>query len=123
LIDIYLLAAPGERKPRRGGDPATFELTEADGSTRRFSTCGRFAMTLKALIEAGAEGVTSMTLAQSWAIRTSHYVYRLRRDHGLMIETIKEPHDGEFAGHHARYVLHDRVRVVDDGVSDQRAAA
>jgi hypothetical protein len=30
---------------------------------------------------------------------------------GFNIETIHEGHEGSFAGHHARYVLHDQVTV------------
>lgn len=104
----------------RGGGLTSFELTTPDGETRRFSTCGRFAMTLRALIAAGPAGVTSLSLAQSWAIRTSHYIYRLRRDHGLLIETQMEEHGGPYSGNHARYILRDRVRVLGE---DHSAAA
>jgi len=107
----------------RGGGFTTFELVEADGSTRTFGTCGRFAQMLRALIEAGESGVTSLTLSQSWAVRVSHYVFRLRRDHNLLIETQREEHGGPFEGHHGRYVLRSRVRVIEGTEIAARVAA
>ena len=97
----------------RGGGFTTFEILMPDGTRRLVGTSGRFAMMLRALVTAGEEGVTSLTLAQSWAVRTSHYVFRLRRDHGLLIETRMEPHGGPYSGNHARYILRDRVRILD----------
>jgi len=94
----------------RGSNLATFELTEVDGSTRIFGLAGRFRQTLEALIEAGSAGVTSYEVS-SWALRFSHYTWVFRHKHGLLIETVREPHTiGEISGHHARYILRDRVR-------------
>lgn len=101
---------------RRGAGFATFEIFEADGARRLIGTCGRFAQTLRALIAAGPAGITSMTVAQTWGLRLSHYIWRLRHDHRLSIETQREEHDGPFEGAHGRYVLLDRVRVLGDGV-------
>lgn len=62
---------------------------------------GRDAWTLERLLEAGATGCTPI---EQPAPRWSAYVHRLR-GMGLAIETIMEPHGGEFPGHHGRYVL------------------
>lgn len=105
---------------RRGSGFTTFEVAEADGSTRLIGTCGRFAQTLRALIAAGSAGITSMTVVQTWGLRLSHYIWRLRNDHRLMIETQREEHTGPFEGVHGRYVLLDRVRVLGE---DHPAAA
>ena len=83
---------------------------------RRIEVTGRrFCQTLKALIDAGDRGVTSLTLG-SWAVRTSQYIHILRRKYGLNIETVREPHDG---GEHGRYVLKSKVTI---GGSDDIAA-
>lgn len=61
---------------------------------------GREAWALLALMAAGERG---------W----SGYVHDLRRL-GFNIETIHEPHQGEFPGSHARYVLRSRVTRLED---------
>jgi hypothetical protein len=68
---------------------------------------GRFAATLDALIQAGDRGLTSYEYP---APRTSHYIYRLRKDE-VSIETETEAHSGPFRGSHARYRLKSTVRV------------
>lgn len=62
---------------------------------------GRDAWALDRLREAGPKGCTPITEP---APRWSAYVYNLR-GLGVPIETVTEPHGGNFAGHHARYVL------------------
>jgi len=42
--------------------------------------------------------------ADNPAPRWSAYVHNLRES-GVEIETVTEPHGGDFAGHHGRYVL------------------
>ena len=42
--------------------------------------------------------------------RWSHYVFILRGE-GLDIETIREPHGGDYPGHHGRNVLHSDVGI------------
>ncbi len=69
---------------------------------------GRPAWALAELIAAGSRGVTPITHP---APRWSHYVFILRREYGLLIETIDEPHGGQFAGTHARYVLRSDVVI------------
>lgn len=66
---------------------------------------GRNAWTMRQLIKAADKGCTPI---DNPAPRWSAYVYNLRHM-GVFIETVSERHSGPFAGHHARYVLHDTV--------------
>ena len=75
---------------------------------------GREAWALLSLMRAGKAGCTPITRP---APRWSDYVFKLRR-HGVLVETIHEAHDGTFAGHHARYVLRDKVEIVKRGTLD-----
>lgn len=68
---------------------------------------GRDAWALLRLIAAGPRGCTPIDQP---APRWSHYVFKLRRA-GIDVVTVEEPHGGNFAGHHARYQLRDRVSV------------
>jgi hypothetical protein len=77
---------------------------------------GRDAWALPKLHLAGAEGCTPLTQVGP---RWSGYVYNLRKG-GLLVETVHESHEGQFAGRHARYVLRSRVRLL--GESMQVAA-
>ena len=70
-----------------------------------FCITGRQLRTLRALLDAGAKGITALDVS-SWAYRLASYIYDLRHKHGLEIQTIEEPHDGGF---HARYVLISKV--------------
>lgn len=63
---------------------------------------------LAALIKAGSIGVAALELS-SWAYRLGAYAHTLRHDHGLTIETLREPHDGEW---HGRYVLHIPCQII-----------
>ncbi|MBM4073844.1 MAG: hypothetical protein FJ271_33740, partial [Planctomycetes bacterium] len=78
-----------------------------DGAT--FIAIGRCGWALQTLIDAGACGCTPLDCPGP---RWSGYVHRLRRDHGLLIETLDERHGGPFAGSHARYVLREPVAIV-----------
>lgn len=75
--------------PEGGDEPFTIEAK------------GRDAWTLDRLSEAGARGCTPITQP---APRWSAYVHNLR-GLGVPIETVREPHRGDFPGTHARYVL------------------
>lgn len=86
-------------KPERG-EPFTIEAK------------GREAWALDRLRWAGPKGCTPITEP---APRWSAYIHKLR-GLGVPIETVIELHAGEFAGHHARYVL--RARVVKGGPND-----
>lgn len=62
---------------------------------------GRTRWALECLIAAGPKGCAPIdTPGPRW----SSYVHKLRAM-GVPIETVTEPHDGPFAGTHARYVL------------------
>jgi hypothetical protein len=75
---------------------------------------GRAAWALLSLIRAGRAGCTPiMRPAPRW----SHYVYQLRGA-GFNVETIHEPHQGSFPGHHANYLLRDVVTILPGGTLD-----
>ena len=68
---------------------------------------GREAWALERLAKAGPPGCTTIEQpAPQW----SAYVHNLRGRHAP-IETVREPHGGDFPGHHARYVLHADVTL------------
>jgi hypothetical protein len=69
---------------------------------------GRDAWALNQLMAAGAAGCSTFDCP---APRWSSYVYRLRKL-GTVIDTVREPHDGPFAGHHARYFLRTQIRIL-----------
>ena len=79
----------------------------ASGPDGAFTVTGQVAKSLVALVERGVGGVTALEV-NSWAYRLGAYVYTLRHDYGLIIETVRELHDG---GWHGRYVLHSPVSI------------
>lgn len=92
------------RKPR-GGTP--YRITPRTGKAFRIVLTGRDRWALEELRRKGAWGCTPIdTPAPRW----SAYVFNLR-ELGVEIETITEPHGGDFAGHHARYVLRSGVTL------------
>jgi hypothetical protein len=93
----------------RGGFFKTYDVTEGASVRRIYVTTKREAWALDCLRAAGDTGCTPLTHPGP---RWSGYVHKLRHNHSLNIETITEPHGGEFAGHHARYVLRSDVRPV-----------
>ena len=93
---------------RRKDNGTAYHVTPAKGEAFTVTAKGRPKWALDALIEAGARGITSM---ENPAPRLAGYVHLLRTM-GVPIETIHEPHGGEFAGHHARYRLQAQVRFV-----------
>ncbi len=88
--------------------------TEGDVS---IAILGREAWALLELVEAGPAGCTPI---DNPAPRWSHYIWLLR-GHGFTVETIDEPHAGPFSGTHARYVLHDDVKLDGGNLSEWRA--
>ncbi len=68
---------------------------------------GRPAWAILSLMRAGKRGCTPIDRP---APRWSDYVFKARAL-GFNVETIHEGHEGSFAGHHGRYVLHDAVTV------------
>lgn len=89
---------------------AAFDVTDSNGG-RRINLVGRYAWALSSLIDSGLAGCTPIDRPGP---RWSHYVFVLRRDYGLNIETITEAHGAPFPGTHARYVLRTDVRRADD---------
>ena len=79
----------------------------AFGPNGSFIVHGQTAKALRALIAAGAKGVTAFEVA-TWAYRFSAYCFDLRHKHGLEIATLKESHAG---GWHGRHVLHTVVII------------
>ena len=67
-----------------------------DGGPVRVAV-GRFAQTLARLHDAGEAGISSLYFP---GIRLSHYVKILRDDYGVEIETVREPHGGDYPGRH-----------------------
>ena len=78
---------------------------------------GRDAWALLELYRAGDAGCTPITHPGP---RWSAYVLKLRK-RGLQIETVPERHGGPFAGHHARYVLRSRIRILGAEASEVAA--
>jgi hypothetical protein len=93
---------------RRKDSGTVYEVIPTGGEPFTVTVKGRPKWALKALIEAGARGITSM---ENPAPRLAGYIHLLR-GMGVPIETQHEPHGGEFAGHHARYRLQAQVRFV-----------
>ena len=81
--------------------------------TRKIEPVGRDAQTLAELVKAGSKGITSQDVG-GWAVRLSHYVFKLRKTYGLEISMTEETHGGEFPGKHGRYRLLSDVRLLDD---------
>lgn len=78
-----------------------------DGS--RFTVTGRDAWALLELVNAGERGCSPI---DNPGPRWSGYVFNLKREHGLAIQTITETHRGQFSGNHARYVLRSQVEII-----------
>ena len=74
-----------------------------------FTVKGREAWAFLELVKAGPKGCTPI---DNPGPRWSAYVFTLKRDYGLAVETRHEPHRGPFPGNHARYLLHDTVEVI-----------
>lgn len=89
------------RKPKRHNSGTPYRITPSAGDPFRIVVSGRDRWALEELRKAGGTGCTPI---DNPAPRWSAYVFNLR-ELGLDIETIHEPHGGEFSGTHARYVL------------------
>jgi len=98
-----------------------FVVTDDDVGHRDLVLVGQYARTLRALIQAGPKGITALDVANTWALRLGHYVFVLRREHDIDIETRREDHDGVAGkGWHARYLLHTRCKL--SGADEAEAA-
>jgi len=95
--------AQGAGRAKRAG---LYCITPETGEPFTIEAKGREAWALDRLRWAGPKGCTPITQpAPRWAA----YVHSLR-GRGVPIETRTEPHGGEFAGHHARYILRAAVQ-------------
>ncbi|WP_428849218.1 winged helix domain-containing protein [Thetidibacter halocola] len=89
------------RRVRRQSNGTPYRVTPSAGDPFRIVVGGRVRWALDRLRAANDRGCTPITEpAPRWAA----YVHSLR-ELGVEIETVAEPHGGEFSGHHARYVL------------------
>lgn len=77
------------------------EVALSSEHPRTLKLNGRLGWAMVQLAEAGAKGVTPITRP---APRWSGYVFDLR-ELGVPIETVMEPHEGNYPGQHARYIL------------------
>ncbi|WP_394154509.1 hypothetical protein [Loktanella salsilacus] len=84
---------------------APYTIVNLDGTTAHILVKGRNRWALNCLSTAGNIGCTPVN---NPAPRWSAYVFNLR-EMGVQIETIHEPHGGDFGGLHGRYVLRSLV--------------
>ena len=82
-----------------------FKLSDGTLRTAR----GQEARTLLLLTEKAAAGVVAYDFRGGPPFRLPAYTWSLNRNHGLVIETRHENHDG---GWHGRFVLHTQVEIV-----------
>ena len=75
---------------------------------RTFTISGRIGQTIYHLWQAGDVGITAL---ETPALRLAAYVHSLR-EMGFAIETHMEPHEGRYAGQHAKYILRTPLVVV-----------
>jgi len=95
------------RKPKCHNAGTPYLVTPNAGEAFRILVSGREQWALEQLRKAGNKGCTPIdNPAPRWAA----YVHDLRAM-GVEIETITEPHEGDFPGHHARYVLRSAVSL------------
>lgn len=93
-------------KTKRHKSGTTYRVTPGEGGPFDIVVSGRARWALEELRKAGAKGCVPI---KNPAPRWSAYVYDLR-EMGVDIQTITEPHEGPFPGHHGRYVLRVDVR-------------
>lgn len=105
--------AHGRGRAKRTG---LYQVTPQNGEPFTIEAKGREAWALDRLRMAGPRGCTSI---EQPAPRWSAYIHKLR-ERGVPIETIPEPHAGEFPGTHGRYVLRATVNPITlcDGFDD-----
>lgn len=97
--------AQHKAKRHKAGTP--YRVTSTNGETFQIIVSGRDRWALEELRKAKAKGCTP---SDNPAPRWSAYVFNIR-ELGVEIETITEPHEGEFPGHHGRYVLRSGVTL------------
>lgn len=89
--------------------PARFRITRTDGSAHEIVVKGRDRWALENLMTAGERGCTPIDHPGP---RWSANVHALRHECQIEIDTITEPHDGPFSGHHARYCARSKIEPV-----------
>jgi hypothetical protein len=89
----------------------TRPIIRAIGPDGPFIVRGQTARSLRALLDAGGNGVTALEVS-TWALRFAAYCHDLRHKHGLAIETLREAHPG---GWHGRHVLRSQVQIMEGG--------
>jgi hypothetical protein len=92
---------------------ARYGLRQADAPllpSKPITLPKRAAWFLEELVKAGAAGVTTIDYP---GVRVGDCILKLRKA-GVDVQTIYEPHDGEFAGRHGRYILLSRVELLAD---------
>jgi hypothetical protein len=94
-----------QRKPTRHNGGTAYTVKTTGGDIFGIVASGRVRWALDQLRMAGNSGCTPI---DNPAPRWSAYIFDLR-GMGIEIETIHEPHEGEFAGSHGRYVLRSTV--------------
>lgn len=100
-----------QRKGTRHTGGTAYHVTPSAGEAFRLIVAGRMRWALEELRRAGGRGCTAI---DNPGPRWSAYIHKLR-EAGVEIETIHEPHDGDFPGHHARYVLRATVTLATAG--------
>jgi hypothetical protein len=70
----------------------------------------RAAWFLDELLKAGATGCTTIDYP---GVRVGDCILKLRKA-GVDVQTLYEPHDGEFPGRHGRYILRSRVEIISE---------
>ena len=114
-VDCHANAANTQNIPHRkaarhnSGTPYIIKTTEGD--IFQIAVTGRVRWALNQLLKAGAAGCTPI---DNPAPRWSAYVFDIR-GLGVEVETLHEPHEGEFAGNHGRYVLRSIVSLGQNG--------
>lgn len=89
----------------RESSGAVYSIKTTIGDTFLIAVSGRVRWALDQLCKAGTAGCTPLN---NPAPRWSAYIFDLR-GMGIEIDTIREPHEGEFSGTHGRYVLRSAV--------------
>lgn len=102
---------PDHTRKTVGSQMATYLVTTGAGETFRIHVKGRPLWALGQLMRAGLKGCTPIT---NPAPRWSSYVHLLR-SMGVEIETIHEPHGGDYPGHHGRYILRSGIACGEGG--------
>lgn len=97
-----------QTEAQRQTGPRAFQIQNGDEKPFVVHLRGRQRWTLEQLILVGETGCTPM---HNPALRWSGYIHCLRAL-GIVIETIREEHGGDFPGHHARYVLRSSASII-----------